>query len=922
MNRFLITPETWREIIGKVGTKYEDGTIELTKIDPFQKEDGDKNIEAFFAIVLSDFWNSSVQDLYDNWEKFFGDGPDSISKKVKNFASGDAGYDFDQHFIKPWQGTPADPYTPDSLSAVKDNENLQFTNEQESENSYRLLMPKNTRRVQAEDLTRNFWVISSVLSSMVEFLFSPQSPILVLQQGITNEIKELWENVLFLWFSFKLLNEPRVSENYHIEFVPMDGKINEERRRYDDYDPVNDDDAINNKLKKYFYKYPESNLLLIPYTRSEPFYRNYHESIQIPYLCFYLRKKDPFSQDWDDGNRKIIKRFKKDLKIDVKDYIDKLVAIRENGMSVRLGRPLSSIPELQETEERLYYGQIRVVPTIQQVINEETNKSTFNFTLSVYDVGEFYYLGGDEINTQDNLLDEITFSCEEEQVEDIEWTGNPINKDSFSFFNYPRRNLDAYKGENLTTIKHSIKKVSYVAGEITNIQMKGDLFRIGNFFSSAAIGAKGGANSYVFREQVNSSKTHTNYLTNLSIGYLKNAGVNENPVDASGNVFGIPMGTKWKPSQCSFYTPVARTTPMISDSWKWDNGNQPTEFYWGCEQNSEDVENMDNYWDQVLDEDAKEKNIYSKDEVTKEHLKYMGIITLRRLLNHTAYLNYLRQSHQLIDWNLTDPIAFIGAYGVLPWGGGKAAAPENGRQIYWESVVLQGLYLYVPKDLDDKIENVYKEKYSIRAEFKQSEDIKGYIYFLREINKSEINFGEEYLVPVDGSCWRLVKNIGQQEAGVYYLRVYEEDGTTFKGIVELTSAEYNAYNSSSEQADKNEFITTIINQDPGRVLDEEYVIQKLVQEVFSNCNGIWRVYDGQSNNTTGNKSNYLGYRQVVDSRYDSTDNNFNLKAIQIRKKNETDWYPVPLSELPKYQDLIWSSEGILTGDTYQDNIWS
>lgn len=921
MNRFLLPPETWREIIEKVGTKYEDGTIELTKIDPFQKDDGDKNIEDFFAIVLSNFWNSSVQDLYDNWEKFFGEGPDSIFEKVKNFASGDAGYDFDQHFIKPWQGTPADSYTPDFLSAAENNENLQFTNEQESENSYRLIMPKNTRRVQAEDLTRNFWVISSVLSSMIEFLFSPKSPILILQQGITNEIKELWENVLFLWFSFKLLNEPRVSDNYHIEFVPVDGKLNEERRRYDGYDPMSDKE-INNKLKEYYYKYPESNLLLIPYVRSEAFYRNYHESIQILYLCFYLRKKDPFSQDWDDENCKIIKRFKEPLKIDIKNYIENLVAIRENGMSIRLGRPLSSIPELRETEERLYYGQIRIVPTVEQVINEETNKITFNFVLSVYDIGEFYHLGGDEINAQDHLLDEITFSCEEEQIEDIEWEGNPINKNSFSFFNYPRRNLDAYKGENLTTIEYSAKKVSYKAGEITNIQMKGDLFKIGNFFSSDAINAKGKGKSYVFREQVNSSKTHTNYLTNLSMGYLDSVSSTETPVNATGNQFGASPGTPWKPSQCSFYTPVARTTPTTSDSWTWNNDGQKTEFYWGCTQNSEDVENMGNYWDQVLEVNAKEKNIYNKDEVTKDHLKYMGIITLRRLLNHTAYLEYLRQeNHQLINWDLTDPITFIGAYGVYPWGG-KPAAGENGRQVYWESVVLQGLYLYVPKDLDDKIDDAYKINYPIRADFQKDGKTIGYIYFLREINKSEINFGRDtYFVKVEDSYWRLVKNIGQQEAGIYYLKVYQEDGTTFLGIVELTSTEYEEYTNLSTE-DKDIFITSIINQNPSRVLKEKDVIQKLVQEVFSNCSGIWRVYDGQVTNTTGNKNNYLGYRQVVDSRYNSIDNDFNLKQIQIRQAGQNTWRPVASSELPEYQNLIWSDKGILTNNIYKDSEWS
>ena len=55
------------------------------------------------------------------------------------------------------------------------------------------------------------------------------------------------------------------------------------------------------------------------------------------------------------------------------------------------------------------------------------------------------------------------------------------------------------------------------------------------------------------------------------MGYLK--ATNEIPTNASGDEFGASPSKTWNPSQCSFYTPVARTTPITSDSWKWNNND-------------------------------------------------------------------------------------------------------------------------------------------------------------------------------------------------------------------------------------------------------------------------------------------------------------------------------------------------------------
>lgn len=53
-----------------------------------------------------------------------------------------------------------------STSAAKNSNNLQYTRDQTGEDYLRLLMPKYTRRVEVEDLNRNFWVIGQALNSV------------------------------------------------------------------------------------------------------------------------------------------------------------------------------------------------------------------------------------------------------------------------------------------------------------------------------------------------------------------------------------------------------------------------------------------------------------------------------------------------------------------------------------------------------------------------------------------------------------------------------------------------------------------------------------------------------------------------------------------------------------------------------------
>ncbi len=60
-------------------------------------------------------------------------------------------------------------------------------------------MPKYLRRVEIEDLNRNFWVIAQTIGLISDYLLNPDGPLNQLLKGILNEIAQLWDNVYRLW---------------------------------------------------------------------------------------------------------------------------------------------------------------------------------------------------------------------------------------------------------------------------------------------------------------------------------------------------------------------------------------------------------------------------------------------------------------------------------------------------------------------------------------------------------------------------------------------------------------------------------------------------------------------------------------------------------------------------------------------------
>jgi hypothetical protein len=116
-------------------------------------------------------------------------------------------------WVIPWYNFDGESYrrvrgSDKRVSALTDKNKLDFTRKKKSEKNrwIRLLMPRYKRKVEVEDLNRNFWVIGQVLAGISADIFDENGPIGSVLKGLLKEIAELWENVVYLWAGLALLS--------------------------------------------------------------------------------------------------------------------------------------------------------------------------------------------------------------------------------------------------------------------------------------------------------------------------------------------------------------------------------------------------------------------------------------------------------------------------------------------------------------------------------------------------------------------------------------------------------------------------------------------------------------------------------------------------------------------------------------------
>ena len=321
--------------------------------------------------------------------------------RINSIMNGNAGYSFEESpWVAPNYNVDAETY--DSvrsidkiLEVLMNSEELQYTHSQNMRskqelNKYiRLLMPKYLRRVEVEDLDRNFWVIGNVLAAISAYLFDPNSPISKEFEKILNELIQLWENVLYLWVLFALLSQKPYISDIHTEVCYIPNEEVRDMFKYDNFDiasPLNMSDAqIMAKLRYLKAEYSDSNLCILPVIRGENYYRNYYHVEKYPGVYFYNRNTDT----------ETFVRFN-NFSVDARTTTWGNVSggIREEGDQYYYGQPMSKIDDIKDIGEHKYYNALRVIPAnINVSINNNKKLEITSLEFRVVDAAWKAYNG-------------------------------------------------------------------------------------------------------------------------------------------------------------------------------------------------------------------------------------------------------------------------------------------------------------------------------------------------------------------------------------------------------------------------------------------------------------------------------------------------------------------------------------------------
>ena len=410
---------------------------------------------------LNSIWDSLVYNIKDhlnldtdtgvdtNWDKYFWNeslnkaiaiflktmdpeiaqiylGKDKNNEDVfvalKDVKNADAGWSFINTWVKPYINIDGDNYdtvrgVDKILSVLKNKDQLQFTNKQDKEdeeesNSWiRLLMPKYLRKVEVEDLNRNFWVIAQTLSAVCAYLFGDNS-IKDLFKQILNEIMHLWENVLYLWAGVALVSQKDPITNYIVQVIPVANSPEQGYIKFDNFGTTDQDcitytngaaaanwTTIKERVKHIVDQYNDVNLIIIPEIREGNYKHNYYYRVSYPGLIIYDRN-NPL-----EGNKTIdfvvtnspvsgtpfpVVDLKYESNLQSYNYLDKIGSIYESDYYYNYRFPYSDVINEATTPDQVkpYYSMLRMIPIINFSYNEGFVIQPSSITLSFYDVSK------------------------------------------------------------------------------------------------------------------------------------------------------------------------------------------------------------------------------------------------------------------------------------------------------------------------------------------------------------------------------------------------------------------------------------------------------------------------------------------------------------------------------------------------------
>lgn len=367
----------------------------------------DLNTPSGVKITSNDyFWNESLSKLaaifMKNFDASVGEIPLSpaASIAVSDIKNADAGYDFIRDWVKPKTNIDHETYEEvrgvDAIHSVLTNDSeLQFTRKKvgdhENNNWIRLLMPKYLRKVEVEDLNRNFWVIGQVIAALSAQLFGSNS-IKDLFEGILKELIGLWENTLYLWAAAGMVSQKDVVTDIHIEYVPIPNSTIQSYRKFDNFGEVAPTtmNEIKERMNYLIKQYSESNIIMIPEVRMDNYKHNYYSRAEYPCMIVYNRNTGKMTVA--NLNIDTTYRFGKNyLVVDLKEdfnkladwiYVNHIGAINEEENFYNFVQDFSAISGTSP-----YYAAMRtVVPAFSATYDTTTDSIVVeNFQFQFYD---------------------------------------------------------------------------------------------------------------------------------------------------------------------------------------------------------------------------------------------------------------------------------------------------------------------------------------------------------------------------------------------------------------------------------------------------------------------------------------------------------------------------------------------------------
>ena len=425
--------------------EFFDNRIDLDGVNSeINSSDEVKNRDNFIQYIIGSLQNQSNQILWNkSMDQILKDYIDYCNKDFKIEGSTESGYEYTiddiQHanagrkfadgpeWVRPEKDNMGELYQDvrdnDKIDQVlKSNKNLQFTRKDKINDTtlnyyIRLIMPKYTRRVEVEDLNRNFWVIGQALSAVAAALFDNNGPIKKFMKYSLSEILQLWENVIYLWAAVRLLNEkqeeapepepiPYVYTQTICQIIDLPRAADKPLRDINEFVNKFDWDETVTKLNQFTKMYSGKHLAFLLRCRIGNYEKDYYHTEIYPYIAFY----DANSKEWTktslfneapemttyNGNPfGITLRIDSDAKVDGQYYNDKynvqnirdrVYAVRESSNLIRPNEyyfywPLDNMPPYdgykkpgESTEvdrpidpdgENAYRGIVRIKPTIE-----------------------------------------------------------------------------------------------------------------------------------------------------------------------------------------------------------------------------------------------------------------------------------------------------------------------------------------------------------------------------------------------------------------------------------------------------------------------------------------------------------------------------------------------------------------------------